>query len=186
LICEGSRFVAAISSKLAGTGARFRLRRNDGNQFRVHKHVELTADCRGTISTQAVKIMHHVHLIVIAKSMGNICPLRRGCCRLTSEGRLEPDDSGVQLGRDSDLVAKAPLELMDSQACVVCKMGHRNPLAPRYQRLGCLRSSAESTDPRPVSRRARQTLQHPKPQQPLRSWSGLVTVRGVERRSRIL
>ena len=55
--------------------------------------------------------VHHVHLIVISQSMGDVGPARFGRRCLASEGRLEPNDPSVQFGRDPDLVAKAPLKL---------------------------------------------------------------------------
>ena len=95
-----------------------------GNQFGVHKHVELTTDARRCISRQPVEIVHHMHLIVITESMSDVCPLRKGRRRFPVEGRLEADNPGVQLGWDSDLIAKAPLKLADPQPCAVCKIGH--------------------------------------------------------------
>src|SRR5260370_4204330 len=103
------------------------------NYFGLHKHVELTADGCRTVSRQPIEIVHHVHLIVISQSMGDLGPPRFGRCRLASERRLEPDDSGVQLGWDSDLVAKAPLELTGPQPRVVCKIGHSNASAAGEQ-----------------------------------------------------
>jgi len=76
----------------------------------MHEHVELATDGGRSISRQAVEIVHHVHLIVIPQSVGNVCPLRgrRGC--LAVQCRLEADDPRVQLGCNSDLVTKAPFK----------------------------------------------------------------------------
>ncbi len=107
------------------------------NYFRLHKHVELTADGCRTVSRQPIEIVHHVHLIVISQSMGDVGPPRFGRRRLTSEGRLEPDDPGVEFGRDADLVAKVPLKLADPQPCVVSEVGHLNTSAAQeYFRCG--------------------------------------------------
>jgi hypothetical protein len=57
----------------------------------VHKHVELTADGRRRVSGQPVEIVHHVHLIVIAESVSDMGPLRKGRRRFSVEGRLEAD-----------------------------------------------------------------------------------------------
>jgi len=60
-----------------------------------------------------------------------------GAAAFMPQCRLEPDDSGVQLGRDTDLVAKAPLELTDPQPCMVCKIGHSNAsAASEHSRCG--------------------------------------------------
>src|SRR5258708_12926169 len=121
-----------------------------GNYFRLHKHVELTADGCRTVSRQPIEIVHHVHLIVISQSMGDVGPPRFGRCRLASERRLEPDNSGVQLGWDSDLVAKAPLELTGPQPRVVCKIGHSNASAAgEHSRCGGGQAPV-GTQPRPL------------------------------------
>src|SRR6267154_6022788 len=83
------------------------------NYFRLHKHVELTADGCRTVSRQAIEIVHHVHLIVISQSMGAVGPPRFGRRCLTSEGRLEADDpgvptSGLDLGCDRRVRKAAP------------------------------------------------------------------------------
>ena len=122
---DGSRIACALSWPCGG------------NYFRLHKHVELTADGCRTVSRQPIEIVHHVHLIVISQSMGDVGPPRFGRHRLTSEGRLEPDDPGIKLGRDSDLGAKAPLELTGPQPCVVCNIGHSNASAAgQHSRCG--------------------------------------------------
>jgi len=83
----------------------------------------------GLSPDKPIEIVHHVHLIVISQSMGDVGPARFGRRCLTSEGRLEPDDPGVQFGRDPDLAAKAPLELADPEPCVVREVGHSNTSA---------------------------------------------------------
>src|SRR5437868_14129366 len=79
-----------------------------GNDFGLYKHVKLTADHGRTVSRQPIEIVHHVHLIVIIESIGDVSPSRLGSRRLESQSGLEPNDSGVQFRRDSNLVPKPP------------------------------------------------------------------------------
>ena len=88
--------------------------------------------------------MHHMHLIVITERICDICPLRARRRRFPVEGRLEADDTGVQLGRDPYLTAKAPLELADPQPCAVCKIGHSNTSIAREHICCCVRYAADA------------------------------------------
>lgn len=57
-------------------------------------------------------------------SQGDVRPQRQGGCGFPAKSRFEADDPRVQLGRNTDLIAKAPLKLPDPQPCLVRKMRH--------------------------------------------------------------
>src|SRR5579863_1867726 len=69
---------------------------------------------RRTLTSEALEIPHHMHLVVVADLLGDIRP--EACRRrnLRFERSLKPDDLRVAFGRKANPLGEASLELPDT------------------------------------------------------------------------
>jgi hypothetical protein len=68
-------------------------------------------DARGRVSSEILKVMNHVHLVMVVQLMRNLSPRAIGGSQLAVERSTESYDPRIELGRDSDLLEKSPFEL---------------------------------------------------------------------------
>jgi len=79
--------------------------------MKLRQAAELRQEPRWGLSREGTTVMHEMHLIVVVMIVGDAAPRSAGKLELVIENGVEPDDSGIEFRRHSNLREEASLEL---------------------------------------------------------------------------
>jgi hypothetical protein len=103
---------------------------------------EMSRILRGALAGEVPKIAHHVHLIVVADGVRNICPRPFRRRQLLQERSVEANNPRIEPGCHPDAPVKSALELSDTQPgdrCplwnVKCTPIKKNPVCYQSNRI---------------------------------------------------